>query len=59
MLGYRFLVAITKSHKPHESHTSKGQERIGTPIINPPGILPVSRSAYKRPGVFQDLLKGV
>jgi len=47
MSGCRFLVAIEKSHKPYESHTSKGTERICAQIINTPGILPVSRSVYK------------
>ena len=47
MTGCRFLVAIEKSHKAHESLTSKAFERIGALILNTLGILPVSRSVYK------------
>ena len=46
MAGCRFLVAIKKSHKAHESLNSKGKERIRALIMNALGILPVSRSVY-------------
>lgn len=47
MPGCRKTVAIEKSHKVHESLSSKAFDRIGALIQYAPGILPVSRSVYK------------